>query len=156
MSTTIYYAALVLHVAGITLMAGTSFIDLIAFHTFRKAYSRDNKESLAMIAFLNKLQHFLGIGMGLILLSGIIMMAKMHEIWGAQLWFRIKMILLLLVIFNGLGLRRVLGNRLNKLVALSSPQGGEWARLTTSFYLVEIIQLILFVLIFTLSVFKFN
>ncbi|SHL13691.1 hypothetical protein SAMN05444266_102168 [Chitinophaga jiangningensis] len=156
MSTSIYYAALVLHVVGITLMAGTSFIDFIVFRAFNKTYPEDLNQSEVLVKFLNRLQRFLGIGMGLILLSGITMMAKMHQVWGAQLWFRIKMILLLVVIFNGLGLRRVLGKQLNQLFATANPENSRWHRITTRFYLVQLVQLILFILIFILSIFKFN
>ncbi|MBV7529864.1 hypothetical protein [Chitinophaga sp. sic0106] len=144
MSFTLYYAALVLHVAGITMMAGTSFTDLIVFRAFNAA---DISKKQVLLELLNKLQRLIGIGMGVILVSGVAMMAKMHEVWGTQLWFRIKMILLLVVIFNGLGLRRVLGNRLDKS---ADP------KLSNKLYLVQVIQLLLFVLLFTLSIFKFN
>jgi len=155
MSTTFYNAALVLHIAGITIMAGVSFIDFITFRAFCKAYAADAASGIVLENYLNKLQRYLGIGMLLILISGITMMAKLHEVWGAQLWFRIKMGILLLVIINGLGLRRALGTRLRKLT-----QGytavENWGMIKRNFTIVQLVQLILFVIIFTLSVFKFN
>ena len=100
MSATFYNAALVLHIVGITMMAGTSFIDYITFRFFYKTYATDTAKGLVLESYLYNLQRFLGIGMLLILASGITMMVKLHDVWGAQLWFRIKMGLLLLVIIN--------------------------------------------------------
>lgn len=154
MSATWYHAALVLHIVGITLMAGTSFIDYATFRAFAKAYAADSAKAAMLEEYLFKLQRFLGIGMLLILLSGITMMAKLHEVWGAQLWFRVKMGLLLLVIANGLGLRRALGNRLRKMLLLETPPN--WPGLKRNFNIVQLVQLLLFLIIFILSVFKFN
>lgn len=158
MSATIYQLSLVLHIIGITIMAGTSFIDMIVFRTFRKAFTADKVKSLVIEEQLNNLQRFMGAGMLLILISGVGMMVKLHEVWGAQIWFRVKMGVLLLVIINGLGLRRMLGSRLNKTLT------GPWTAdsidtintISRNFMIVQLIQLSLFVIIYTLSVFKFN
>ena len=158
MSFAFYHAALVLHIIGITMMAGTAFIDFVTFRAFAKAYSRDTPKSLVLGNYLNQLQRFLGIGMLLILVSGITMMARLHEVWGAQLWFRIKMIILLLAITNGLGFRRALGTRLKKMTGNSTPglTNENWNNMNRKFTLVQTIQLLLFIIIYTLSVFKFN
>jgi len=158
MSTAFYHAALVLHIIGITMMAGTAFIDFITFRAFSKAYSTDEGKSLVLADYLNLLQRFLGIGMLLILVSGIAMMARLHEVWGAQLWFRIKMILLLLAIINGLGLRRALGNKLKKITTNrpSVSSNERWYNIRRNFTLIQAVQLLLFIIIYTLSIFKFN
>jgi len=159
MSTTLYHIALLTRIVGITIMAGTSFIDYITFKAFYKAYTADAAKGIVLENYLYKLQRFLGIGMLLILLSGVAMMIKLHEVWGAQLWFRIKMGLLLLVIINGLGLRRRLGARLKKIIANNTSlivPGKKWNRIKRDFTIVQFIQLFLFLIIFTLSVFKFN
>ncbi|WP_118972929.1 DUF2214 family protein [Taibaiella koreensis] len=159
MSTAFYHAALVLHIIGITLMAGASFVDYITFNMFYKAYATDKNKGLVLGDYLYKLQRFLGIGMLLILVSGILMMIKLHEVWGAQLWFRIKMGLLLIIILNGLGLRRMLGTRLRKMLgdnATVNIPATKWQDIRKRFTIVQLIQLLLFILIFTLSVFKFN
>ena len=117
MSTTFYNIALVAHVVGITIMAGTTFIDFVTFRIFLKFFNADKIKGFVMEGYLYKLQRFLGIGMLVILASGVTMMVKLHEVWGAQLWFRIKMGVLLLIIINGLGLRRMLGSKLKKILA---------------------------------------
>ena len=159
MSATFYNAALVLHIVGITMMAGTSFIDYITFRFFYKTYATDTAKGLVLESYLYNLQRFLGIGMLLILASGITMMVKLHDVWGAQLWFRIKMGLLLLVIINGLGLRRMLGLRLRKTLSNGTAaivMGEKWNTIKRNFTMVQFIQILLFITIFILSVFKFN
>jgi hypothetical protein len=120
MSATLYHIALVTHIVGITIMAGTTFIDFITFRVFCKVFEKDKDKGLVLENYLHKLQRFLGIGMLVILVSGVAMMIKLHEVWGAQLWFRIKMGVLLLIIINGLGLRRMVGSKLKKIVANNS------------------------------------
>ena len=132
----LYQSSLVGHILGITLMAGASFIDIAAFRAYRKLAETDSAKAAVLLVYFNKLQRFMSYGMLLILVSGILMMIKLHAVWGAQLWFRIKMALVLLVIINGLGIRRRVGE--HRLLA------------------VQTIQVCLFIIIFVLSVFKFN
>ncbi len=132
----LYQSSLVGHIIGITLMAGASFIDLAAFRALRKISQTDPQKVAVLSLYFNKLQRFMGFGMLLILVSGVLMMIKLHAVWGAQLWFRIKMGLVLLVIFNGLALRRRVGE--------------------SRVPVVQTIQVSLFIIIFILSVFKFN
>jgi len=159
MSTTLYNVALVAHVAGITIMAGTTFIDFVTFRIFLKFFRADKAKGLVMENYLHKLQRFLGIGMLVILVSGVMMMVKLHELWGAQIWFRIKMGVLLLIIINGLGLRRMLGSKLKKILAedLSTKSIGEkFNGIRRNFTGVQMIQMLLFVIVYVLSIFKFN
>ncbi|MEH6305896.1 hypothetical protein RYH73_09605 [Olivibacter sp. CPCC 100613] len=158
MSVTLYNSALVLHIIGITVMAGTTFIDFITTQAFYRLYSSNRSESFVLENYLQKLQRFLGIGMLLLLISGITMMVKLHELWGAQLWFRIKMVLLLIIIFNGLGLRRRLGNELRRWMTdnTSVATKEQRPRAIRNLTWVQVIQLILFLVVFVLSAFKFN
>jgi hypothetical protein len=160
MSTTLYNIALVTHIIGITIMAGTTFIDFITFRAFCKVFKTDKiKGSELMNNYLYKLQRFLGIGMVVILISGVIMMVKLHEVWGAQLWFRIKMGVLLLIIINGLGLRRMIGAKLKKVLAEDLPGSSineKWNGIKRNFTIIQVIQMLLFIIIYVLSAFKFN
>jgi len=158
MTATLYNIALVTHIVGITIMAGTTFIDFITFRAFSKALKADKDKSLVLENYLYQLQRFLGIGMLIILASGITMMVKLHAVWGAQLWFRIKMGILLLIIINGLGLRRRMGARLKKaLPAILSNNSidKQWHRIKINFSTVQAVQMLLFIIIYILSVFKF-
>jgi len=159
MNITVYDSALVVHVVGITLMAGATFIDFATFRQFWKVYPVDKTKGFVIGDMLYRLQRFMGIGMGLILLSGITMMVYMHQIWGAQTWFRIKMIFLLLIIINGLAIRRRLGNRLKKYMAEESAGQSALSKLSAlkgNITVVHVLQIVFFITIFTLSIFKFN
>lgn len=159
MSTTLYQLALVGHVIGITIMAGASFIDFISFRALWSAFRTDYAKALVLENYLSKLQRFLGIGMLVILSSGVLMMVKLHEVWGAQLWFRIKMGVLLLIVINGLGLRRILGSKLKKVLVQATPANAaneDYRRIKRNFSTVQVVQMFLFVTIYVLSVFKFN
>lgn len=158
MNQNIYSTILVVHVAGITLMAGTAFVDLFMFRLFWKRYPENNEQGLVVENIMFRLQRFMGVGMLLILLSGIGMMAYLHQVWGQQLWFRIKMFVLILIIINGLGLRRVLGTKLRRILDTdpSANIGLLLSKVRLRMTIVQYLQLLLFIVIFTLSVFKFN
>jgi len=155
MTTAFYNTALVTHVVGITMMAGTTFIDFVTFRTFLVAFKSNRDKSLVLEHYLYGLQRFLGIGMLLILVSGVTMMVKLHEVWGAQLWFRIKMGMLLLIIINGLALRRRAGSKLKNALA-DNTISEKLTGIKRQFTLIQVIQLLLFIIIYVLSVFKFN
>jgi hypothetical protein len=155
----LYQSSLVGHIIGITLMAGAAFIDLAAFRAFWKVFRRDPASSALLANYLSKLQSFMGFGMLLILVSGTLMMIKLHAVWGAQLWFRIKMGVVLLVLINGLGLRRRLGSSFKRALTEQYKGNNTMGYLTvlrTRIRIVQAIQVFLFVFIYVLSVFKFN
>jgi hypothetical protein len=152
-----YKAFLVLHIIGITVMAGTTFIDYMIYRQFWRTYLNDSAQGLVFERIANKLQRFLGIGMLLIIISGVGMMYYMHQVWGQQIWFRIKMGVLLVIIFNGLGFRRVIGSKIQRIILNSSiPEDTQLSMLKTSMTFVQSIQMMLVIVIFILSVFKFN
>ncbi len=151
----VYKTALVVHIAGIATMAGATVIDFSNFNRFWKTLPKNRPAALTQADNLYRLQAFMGIGMGLIILSGVGMMAYLHQVWGQQVWFRLKMGILLLIIINGLAIRRRLGNKLKKLLAGHAPDA-ELLPLQSRVRLVHLIQLLLFIIVFTLSVFKFN
>lgn len=156
---TLYNIALVAHIIGITVMAGTTFIDFMAFRQFWKIYPDDKIRSASMEAYLFKLQRFLGIGMLIILISGISMMAYLHQVWGAQLWFRVKMGILLLIIINGLVLRRRYGSKLRSLMTLDLPANELKAKIPSlkrNITVTQLLQMLFFIIIYFLSVFKFR
>lgn len=159
MNPTIYNVALVTHIIGITIMAGTTFIDFITFRQFWKIYPDDKIKSNNLEEYQYKLQRFLGIGLLIVIISGVLMMAYLHEVWGAQLWFRVKICVLLLIIVNGMALRRRFGLKLKKIIAVNLSSDGihtQMSSLKRNITIVQIVQMLLFVIIYTLSVFKFK
>lgn len=155
MNPTVYNAALVIHIVGITIMAGTTFLDFFTFRVFRAAFLANDGRQFTMAGYLNGLRRFLGIGMLVILASGVAMMVELHQVWGVQLWFRVKMAVLLLIIINGLGFRRTIGKRLNQALSDGSLTT-HWRATNRNFMLMQLIQMLFFLFIYVLSVFKFN
>ncbi|HEX7757071.1 MAG TPA: hypothetical protein VF421_17090 [Niabella sp.] len=159
MNMTLYHIALVTHIIGITIMAGTAFIDFITFRALCRAYTTDVQRTVVLEDYLYKLQRFLGAGMLLILASGVAMMVKLHQVWGTQLWFRIKMGVLVLIIINGFVLRRRAGAALKKTMEKDTSiriRDERWKRVKKNLTGVQVIQMVLFIIIYVLSVFKFN
>ncbi len=153
-----YRLFLVTHIIGITLMAGTTFIDFILFNQFWKIYPGDKAQGTVLSNVLNRLQRFMGIGMLVIILSGVGMMSYMHQVWGQQVWFQVKMGILLLIIINGLGLRRMFGSRVKKILADGSLEvaNEQLYKVKGNIRIVQILQILFFITIFFLSVYKFN
>lgn len=156
MSFSPYKTLLLVHIIGITIMAGATFVDFGLLKRLLTYVRDDNHRANFLSAVFNGLQKFMGIGMLVILISGVGMMAYMHMVWGQQTWFRIKMVILLFIIINGLGFRRFLGAKLLKLIANGQARDLELIALERRMYIVQYFQMLLFVVIFCLSVFKFN
>lgn len=148
---------LVLHLTGLILMAGTTFVDYITFKTFWKQFALERGKSLGLLEATGKFSRLIGIGAALLILTGIGMMAITKGVFGEQLWFRIKFGLVIIIIANGLLNGRRLGVKLRRTVA----DGGVNATLQTEslrsrLNWFHLIQLVLFLAIIFLSVFKFN
>lgn len=159
MNSILYNLFLILHITGITTMAGATLIDYLGFKHFWKTFSTDLTKAMVQEQAISKLQKLMGFGMLLILISGIGMMFFMHTVYGQQTWMKIKIFLVLIIIINGLGIRRRLGSRLTKLLTEINPVekiNEGIPKLRSKLNAVGIIQLFLFLIVFILSVFKFN
>jgi uncharacterized membrane protein len=151
--------ALVFHITGIALIAGSTLLDFITISRFWKRYYTNKSDALVMREVSQVFPVVARIGIALLVLSGIAMMAIMHGVYGQQTWMRIKIGLVVLVILNLLLIGRRNGSRLFKL--LNDERNGtdrttELEKVKTAARLFHLSQLVLFLVIFTLSVFKFN
>lgn len=154
-----YNAAIVVHIIGITFLAGATVVDFFGFRMFWRSLHDDRSRSVTIMETGALCQRLMGIGMLLIIMSGIGMMVYMHGVWGQQVWFRIKFGLLLVVIINGLGIRRMLGSRLKQKIHVLTPDVDitlNFSSLKRNIAWVHVLQFILLITIFILSVFKFN
>lgn len=151
---------LTLHIVGIVMLAGITLADYITHRHFWKIYGLDKEQqSLAVMENLAKFSRFTAIGIALLILTGIGMMAITRGVYGEQLWFRIKMIVLLIAIGNALFVARPQAGKFFKILKEHFSDPGTPQKLATirrRINLFHIIQLSLLLLIFTLSVFKFN
>lgn len=152
-----YLLTVLAHIIGLTMVAGTTLIAFIANRRFWKLYPVHTQQALGIAALTKKFSVVVGIGMLLLIVSGVILMAQTHGAYAEQLWFRIKMVLVLLVIINSI-IGRQLEKRVN--VAMAETQAGVIsARIITlrgRVQLFFVVQLVIFFFIFAMGVLKIN
>jgi hypothetical protein len=156
---TLYHAALVAHIAGLTIMAGTTLADYVVTKQFWKQYAIDKTKGIAINEATSKLVVLFGIGIILLILSGVGMMALTHGVFGEQTWFRIKFGLVIIIIINGLAVGRTQGAKLRRILH-GGPAGNNTdeglLKIKTNINWFQLSQMGLFIIVFVLSVFKFN
>lgn len=151
--------ALVLHISGFVMLAGTTLADYIVFRQFWKYLQLDKQKAMTINSATAKFPALTGLGMGLVLISGITMVAVYQGALDGQIWFRIKMLVVVLLILNSLIIARPAVLKLKKL--LSADEGNNdmhnkiqalKGRISTF----HVIQMLLFIIVFILSAFRFN
>lgn len=142
-----------MHITGLTLAAGTTLVGFLVNRRFWKFYTADRMKALTVMELGARLPAVIGIGMGLLLLSGFFLMFLTKGVFAEQIWFRIKGILVILVIANSF-VARSLTKRMKTLIAANDSNG--LSSLKQKVNIFYIVQLLLFFSIFVLGVFKFN
>jgi len=146
---------LVLHIVGFTTMSGIVLADFSINRRLNKYLISDKPKALSILEGTALFPALIGIGVGLLISTGIGMVIVLKGAVTGMLWFRIKMILVLLVVVNGAGIMRKNGVSLKLL--LSENTGNNNSRilaLKSRMTVFHSIQLILFIVIFILSVFR--
>lgn len=150
------HTGLLLHICGISLMVGMAIAGFVIYHRLfiLLAIDKNNGASLMATAGLfSKLQMLGGL---LIVLGGVLMMIAFSGIIMGELWFKIKLSLLLLLILNMPLTFRPASIRLRRFLNAADPDPSDLAKarqLVNRFY---ILQLLIFISIFMLSIFRFN
>jgi uncharacterized membrane protein SirB2 len=147
----LYLLSLFVHITGISIAGGTTFISFLVNRRFWNVYGTDRVKALTLAELSSRLPRVTGIGIGLLILSGVYIMYLTNGAFGGQTWLRIKMVLVIIVIIINIVIN-VLEKRVKGMVAAEVNATG-LQRKVTSYYLV---QLFLFLTIFVLGVFKFN
>lgn len=150
----VYHTALTLHIIGIVILSGTIFIDFFVTRQFWKADASRNESKTSIGLMIEKMQRLMPIGGLLSILAGIWLISIVHA-WAGQIWFHIKMGILILVLVNALAFRRRLGKSLIA-VAENNSDNTKAVKVKSNLYIVQVIQILLIILMFILSVFKFN
>jgi len=153
------YGALVFHIIGLAMLAGSTLLDFIITTRFWKMYATNKNDALVVREVSGVFPIVTRLGGALMVLSGIAMMAVTHGVYGTQLWMRIKIGLVVLVLLNVFFVGRRNGKRLFQL--LNEEREGlsrthELEKVKGNTRLFHLSQLLLFIIIFVLSVFKFN
>lgn len=148
---------LILHLTGLTLMAGTTVADYITFKTFSHRMEAEKEAPIQLLELMAKLSVLLAIGAALLITSGIGLMFCTAGVFAHMIWFKIKMMLLLVLILNGFLVKGRQESTLKKNIngntlSLSEQVKGAILRLKI-FY---VVQMAVFFVIIILAVFKFN
>jgi hypothetical protein len=149
---------LLLHIIGLTTLAGSTLSGYVLQRQFRKEY-KDRQKRLVLMKVVITLSRLAGIGLGLQIVSGAMMLAATHGGFGQQLWFKIKMMVMVVVIVCIVILNTGMRKRLDKLVVYTTTDGREdreIEKIAGRMHYIQIILLGLFIMIFVLSVFRFN
>lgn len=141
-------------------MAGGILADFVCMRQFWKLALNDWTRAGSYRQVTSKLRVVVGLG-GLLLLVGGMTMIVLVERAGPvkpQLWFQIKMILVLQLILNVIFLGARQAGKLSKLLKLSlnEPPIGKLKRIRSRLNFFYVFQLLLILAIFVLSAFRFN
>ncbi|WP_143306208.1 hypothetical protein [Chitinophaga vietnamensis] len=153
---TLFQSLLLLHIIGLLLFAGTTVVDAVIFRQFWKQYDRGRAGAGIVLQAMSPFMLLMRAGIGLIILTGVGMMAMTHGVFGEQLWFRIKFGLVLLLIINALAFGGRQRNRLQKAMAAGDSNTNDMVLLKGRLNTFHIVQLALLFVVILLSVFKFS
>jgi len=147
---------LVVHITGFTMLAGTVLADYVIRRRMRPYLITDKPRAVGMMDSTAALSRLIGIGSALLVLSGIAMLSIFKGAVGAALWFKIKLVLVVLVALIGAVLLNRSNRRLKSLLQANDDRNNPAilaVRRRMDLFLG--LQLLLFLTIFILSVFKF-
>ncbi|GAA0564457.1 hypothetical protein [Chitinophaga japonensis] len=152
-----YLLSLLVHITGLTLLGGTVLIGYMMERRFWKLYGPDRSKALVVHDLGAKLGPIAAIGGALLILSGILLVMQTKGAFAEQLWFRVKMMLVLVLIV----MSAVTGRQRKKTSAVITADTTEkstatLARLERNITVYYLVQLAVVLAIFVLGVFKFN
>jgi len=155
-SQTILQLLLTLHITGFTMMAGPIIADFSVRRRLNRYLAGDKPRAMAMLDTTAGFPRLIGIGALLLVTTGIGMVVLLKGVVVQMLWFRIKMILVVLVGVNGSVVPRQNAAKLKLLLAENAPASDDRIGvLKDRMSLFHTIQFLLFLTIFVLSVFRF-
>jgi uncharacterized membrane protein len=156
MQTTLHLL-LFLHLTGLVLIAGTTIIERITYNLFWKQYAADRSKGVIVLQTIARFTRLTTIGGILLILSGVGMMIVTKGVFDQFTWFRIKMVIVLLLILNIVLVGRRNLVKLRKAVMKSnSAEPDNWSRVKRNVSGFQLVQLGFLLLIVFLSVFKFT
>lgn len=147
---------LVLHITGFTMMAGTILADFAVSRKLNRYILSDKSKAVTILETTAGFARLIGIGAALLIVTGIGMVIIFKGVVAQMLWFKIKMVLVLLIILNGTLVLQRGSNRLKQLLQPDDPhQNGRINALKNQLSTFHILELLLFLAIFILSIFRF-
>jgi len=149
-------------------MVGTTLVEYLLTKHFWKLYSSDRSRAITTNEDGFNFHLIVNIGIILLILSGVTMLVITQGVFAKQIWFQIKIGLIVIIAINGSVVGRKQDVKLKRLISLEKlnflqddPRGQEnrkddLMKVKNRLDLFFVSQLLMFLIIFTLSVFKFN
>lgn len=154
--TYLFSTLLTLHLMALITMAGITLADYLANASLWRSLGQ-TEQPAALLNLMARFPRIAGIGAAVLIFTGFGMMILTHGVFGEQLWFRIKFGLVILLILNALIEGRRQSGKLRKLLSVSGTLlTAEIQRIKSRLNRFHLVQLLLFLLIIFLSIFKFN
>ena len=94
----VYLIFLILHLSAFALFTGTLIANLINSNQLWQYSEKDASIAKVLLVTTDKYNRIMAICLGIALVMGILMMSQMHKVYGAQLWIRVKIVLVLFII----------------------------------------------------------
>lgn len=155
----LYQISLVTHIVGLVMMAGGTLVSFLLVQQFWKQYEVDKVRAAVVMESVGKIASLLSLGMLVLIVSGVTMMVVVKGAYGQQTWMKIKLALVVIAILNGVLVGRRQGMKVIKSLAEERngiSMGDRLIKLRSTTRWFYISQLLIFAVIFTLAVFKFN
>lgn len=154
---TLRQVLLVLHLSGLVLMVGTTITEWVLFRSFVSLLRKRDKAALSLFRLLSNLGLLLLAGGIVLLLSGIGLMILSEGVYLRQFWLQAKLGVILLLPLNGLlvgspQMKQVKNSLLSEDIGIDVAIHPAVKKLT----LFHSSQLVLFLTIIILAVFKFT
>jgi len=136
-------------------MAGTTLVEYLLSKHFWKLYSSDRSRAITSNEDGFNFHLLVDIGVVLVILSGVTMLIIFQGVFAKQIWFQIKIGLIIIIAINGSVVGRRQDVKLKRLISQENRKE-DLMKVKHRLDLFYNSQLCMFLIIFTLSVFKFN
>lgn len=148
---------LAFHLTGLTIMAGTTIIDFFTFKTFCRLVDHGDNKALNLLPLMSGYGSFVRAGAVILILTGAAMFLMMKGIWWEQLWFKVKIALVLLLVLNGMLVGNKQGARLRNMASEGFPDFVQRAvHIRANLDRFYVTQLVIFFMIILVSAVKFE
>lgn len=149
----VYLIFLVLHLTAFALFTGTLIANLINNNQLWQYSEKDLTITKALFKTTDKYNRIMAASLGIALVMGILMMTQMHKVYGAQLWLRVKIALVLIIIVVRIFYSRNINQLKKRLVSEATSSITDLKKKISLF---QLVQVVLVAGIIILSVCRFN
>lgn len=144
--------SLTLHIAGLSVALGTALACFVIAGKIRKAAAGEPPLVTTLFATISGLPSLMSIGMAVSIISGVAMMQLAYAAFMYELWFRLKIGVILLLFVNGIIAARVLAKGRKRATQNDTGMGFVAQKMRALYG----IQFLLFLLIVLLATFRFQ